>query len=190
RETPASKVPACRERNAGYRLLSAFRESGFDSQCADRISVPEPIGTVATFRMWLQRKVPGVCATEVLAGPHGVGLARQVAEAAHKIHRIRVPPSECHAMEDELRILSECLARVASAEPRYAGRLRSLLAGCDRLAAATPRSASTGIHRDFYADQVIVDGSRLSLIDFDLYCEGEAALDLWSSVGQCTASSP
>jgi len=186
RVTLVGKVRFGRYGNAGYRLLSAFWESGFDSECADRISVPEPIGTVATFRMWLQRKVPGICATEVLAGPDGVGLARQVAEAAHKIHRIRIPPSECHAMEDELRILSECLARVASAEPRYAGRLRSLLAGCDRLAAATPRSASTGIHRDFYADQVIVDGSRLSLIDFDLYCEGEAALDIGNFIGHVT----
>jgi hypothetical protein len=34
--------------------------------------------------------------------------------------------------------------------------------------ATWPPPARCGIHRDFYADQVIVDGSRLYLLDFDL----------------------
>jgi hypothetical protein len=189
RATLIGKVRVARYGNAGHRLLSAFWEAGFDSDCSDGISVPEPIGAVAKFRMWLQRKVPGIRATEVLAGPDGVHRARQIAEAARKIHRARVPTSEHHAMADELRILSECFGRMASAEPRYAGRLRSLLAGCERLASETPRSPSTGIHRDFYADQVIVDGARLYLIDFDLYCEGEPALDIGNFIGHITEQS-
>lgn len=40
-----------------------------------------------------------------------------------------------------------------------------------------------GIHRDFYADQVIVDGDRLFLIDFDLYCMGDPALDVGNFLG-------
>ncbi|MDQ3927841.1 MAG: hypothetical protein M3328_01710, partial [Chloroflexota bacterium] len=40
-----------------------------------------------------------------------------------------------------------------------------------------------GIHRDFYADQVIASGERLYLLDFDLYCEGDPALDTGNFLG-------
>jgi hypothetical protein len=189
RVTLIGKVRSARYGNVSYRLLSAFWEAGFDSGSADQISVPEPIGTVAKFRMWLQRKVPGLPATDALAGPDGLGHARRIAEAAHKIHQARVRTSERHTMADELRILDECFARLSDAEPQYVARLRSLLAGCERLATETPPSPSTGIHRDFYADQVIVDGGRLHVIDFDLYCEGEAALDIGNFIGHMTEQS-
>jgi len=189
RVTLVGKIRAARYGNVGYRLLSAFWEAGFDTESADRISVPEPIASVAKFRMWLQRKVPGLRATDVLAGPDGLGHARRIAEAARKIHRARVPTSARHTMADEVRILSECFARMASAESRYAARLRSLLAGCAELATETPPSPTTGIHRDFYADQVILDGDHIHVIDFDLYCEGESALDIGNFIGHITEQS-
>jgi hypothetical protein len=189
RVTLVGKVRSARYGNAGYRLLSAFWEAGFDSQATDHVSVPEPIAAVAKFQMWLQRKVSGLRATELLAGPDGLGHARRIAEAAHKIHRARVPTSERHTMADELRILGECFARTAAAEPQFAARLASLLAGCERLAMETPPSPPVGIHRDYYADQVIVDGGRLHVIDFDLYCEGEAALDIGNFIGHITEQS-
>jgi thiamine kinase-like enzyme len=40
-----------------------------------------------------------------------------------------------------------------------------------------------GIHRDFYPDQVLVGGEHLYLLDFDLYCEGDPALDIGNFVG-------
>jgi aminoglycoside phosphotransferase (APT) family kinase protein len=46
-----------------------------------------------------------------------------------------------------------------------------------------------GIHRDFYSDQVIVDGPRLYLIDFDLYCLGDPALDIGNFLGHITEQS-
>src|SRR5262249_50836435 len=60
---------------------------------------------------------------------------------------------------------------------------------CDRLGAATPLPAPCGIHRDFYPDQVIVDGSRLYLIDFDLYCESDPGLDIGNFLGHITEQS-
>jgi len=187
--TLVGKVRVARFGLAGYRLLSAFWDAGFDSGSADGISVPEPIGAVAKFRMWLQRKVTGARATDLLAGPDGVRIARRIAEAAHKIHRAGVPVAERHAMADELRILRECLASVGRVEPSRAGRIDSLLAACERLAMQMRPAGTVGIHRDFYADQVIVDGARLHLLDFDLYCEGEAALDLGNFIGHITEQS-
>src|SRR5262249_38327665 len=71
----------------------------------------------------------------------------------------------------------------------WAGPLRRLLAAAARLGAATREPKTCGVHRDFYADQVIVDGNRLFLIDFDLYAEGDPALDIGNFLGHITEQS-
>jgi Phosphotransferase enzyme family len=187
--TLLGKVRVRRFGKSGYRLLSAFWNAGFDADAPDGICVPEPVGTVSKFRMWLQRKVQGHSATEVLAAPGGVKLARRIADAAHKIHRAGVPAERRHSMVDELRILHERLPVVRPAEPRWAERIERILEASDHLGAATPEPEPCGIHRDFYADQMLVDGSRLYLLDFDLYCEGDPALDIGNFLGHITEQS-
>jgi hypothetical protein len=188
RLTMLGKVRRRRSGKSGYRLLDALWAAGFGADARDGIVVPEPIGTVPELRMWLQRKESGRVATDLLAAPGGDALARRIAEAAHKLHQARVPdPRERrHTMADELRILHECLPRVAQMEPRWDERIRRLLSACDRLGRATPESPPRWIHRDFYGDQVIVDRERLFLIDFDEYCEGDPALDVGNFLGAVT----
>jgi aminoglycoside phosphotransferase (APT) family kinase protein len=139
--------------------------------------------------MWLQRKVGGEAAGPLLAGAGGVALARRIAEAIHKVHRASVPTAKAHTMADELRILHECLPRVVEARPELRRRIERLLATCDRLGASVPAPNACGIHRDFYPAQVIVDGARLWLIDFDLYCAGDPALDAGNFIGHLTEES-
>jgi Phosphotransferase enzyme family len=181
--TLIGKVRRLRSGKSGYRLLSALWEAGFGADSADGITVAEPIGVVPEFRLWLQRKVQGQVATDLLAAPGGEDLVRRIAEAAHKVHRAGVLAKRRHTMNDELRILHERLPSVARSEPRWAGRIQRLLDACDRLGAGTLEPEPCGIHRDFYADQVIVAGPRLCLIDFDLYCEGDPALDIGNFLG-------
>jgi hypothetical protein len=185
----------------GYRILDALWAAGFAADSPDGISVPEPIAYVAELGVWLQRKVSGREATELIQGPEGIALARRIAEAAHKLHAAGVPGKRAHAMADEIRILRERLPAVAAAEPdatrarALAERISRLLEACDRLAAATPPPVSRWIHRDFYPDQVIVDGApgdrgaRLYLIDFDNYCDGDPGLDIGNFLGHITEQS-
>lgn len=186
RVTLLGKIRARRSGNEGFRLQEAFYQAGFASDSADGISVPEPVGVISAFRMWFQRKVPGMTAEHLLAGPDAVALARRVAEAAHKIHRAGIPADKAHTIWDELNILEKCLVEVARLHPVWARRLEALMEACKRLAAATPAVQPCGIHRDFYAAQVIVDGPRLWLIDFDLYCLGDPALDPGNFIGHIT----
>ncbi len=181
--TLIGKVRARRSGNEGFRQLETIWNAGFDAQSVDGISVPEPMGVISEFRMWCQRKVPGETATKLLAGPGGVALARRIAEAIHKLHRANLPTERAHTMADELRILRECFDKVAVQKREWVGRLARLTVACEKLGASVPSPNACGIHRDFYLAQVIVEGARLWLIDFDLFCLGDPALDVGNFLG-------
>jgi len=183
------KVRAGHSPRAAYRLLDKLWNSGFCTESTDGISVPEPIGVLDDFDMWLQRKVSGVPATDLLTGPGGTLLARRVAHAAVKLHRASIPAERRHTIADELRILHTKVPTVANGNKALAERVINILTAAERLASGIPVPAASGIHRDFYADQVIVDGERLYLVDFDLYCEGDPAVDVGNFLGHVTEQS-
>ncbi|MEO6036013.1 MAG: glycosyltransferase [Verrucomicrobiota bacterium] len=187
--TLIGKTRARRSGNEAYRLQDEIWNAGFDAVSPDGISVPEPIGVIAEFQMWFQRKVSGVTVEELISKnslEQSTVLAQRVASAIHKLHRSNVPTFKQHAMDDELRILSECFDKVAALKPDWALRLENLLTDLKTLGANLPAPRLCGIHRDFYPAQVIVDGARLWLIDFDLYCWGDPALDVGNFIGHIT----
>jgi hypothetical protein len=183
------KVRSRRYGNEPVRLLEAIWNAGFGSNSADGVSVPEPLGVIPRFQMWLQRWVQGTPSGALLADPGGVALARRIAEAIHKLHRSGVPTERTHTMVDELRILHECVPGVATLRPQLGPRLRRILEACDRLSASVVAPKPCGIHRDFYPAQVLVDDTRLWLVDFDLYCRGDPGLDVGNFIGHLTEKS-
>jgi len=169
-----------------YHLIRALRETGFSDDSEDGSSVPEPIGIIPEFNMCLQRKVAGVSAAHLLPQEGGIKLARRIAEAVHKLHRADLPARRRHTMDDELRILHQRLPLVAQIEREWARRLERILEKCDRLGNSLVNRRTCGIHRDFYADQVLAQQSRLYLIDWDLYCQGDSGLDIGNFLGHVT----
>jgi hypothetical protein len=172
------KVQAKRFKPSSYQLQKLLWDYGFQGDSPDGISVPEPIGLIPEWHMWLQQKVPGISATEILATPAGIPLAPRIAEAADKLHRAWIIPQRFHSLKDELAILHDRLTQVAQQFPLWQSRLTRVLAACDRMAATIPPPHFRGIHRDFYPDQILVDGSRLYLLDFDLFAGGDPGLDI------------
>ena len=171
-------------------VQQALWNAGFAADSDDGVSVPEPMGVIPAFQMWLQRKVSGALATQLLPNPDGTGLAKRIAEAAYKLQQAGIPPQRPgHTMKQELQILDERLPLVLQHYPQWANRLEQVLNACSRLGAATPEPILRGIHRDFYPDQVIVNDSRLYLLDLDLYCEGDPALDIGNFIGHITEQS-
>ncbi len=187
--TVIGKVRAKGTDISSYQLQQSLWNAGFSDHSEDGISVPEPIGVIPEFQMWLQRKVPGELATNLLPKPDGIPLAKRIAEAAHKLHQAGIPPERSHTIADELCILHERLPMVAQLYPHWAKHLEGVLEKCDWLGTATPEPQLRGIHRDFYPDQVIVDGDRLYLLDLDLYCEGNPGLDIGNFIGHITEQS-
>ncbi len=172
-----------------YQLVRELWSGGFGTDSIDGICVPEPIGVIPEFQMWLQRKVSGIAATQRLTEPDGAALARQIVEAVHKLHQAGIPSNRRHTMAVELRILHERLPLVAQMKPEWSNRLDRILEACDQLGAAIPEPRPQGVHRDFYADHVIVNGPHLYLLDFDLYCEGDPALDIGNFVAHLAEQS-
>jgi len=184
--TLIGKIRTRRYGNEGFRQLETIWNAGFDAQSDDGVSVPEPVGVISAFKMWCQRKVPGETAERSLADADGPRLARRIAEAIHKLHCANLPTERSHTMADELEILRKCLAKVAERRADLAARVARVLAACERLGASVPPPAACGIHRDFYPAQVVVDGERLWLIDFDLFCLGDPSLDAGNFLGHVT----
>ncbi|MBD2344556.1 phosphotransferase family protein [Anabaena subtropica] len=161
-----------------YELQKSLWESGFADDSPDGISVPEPVGIIPEWQMWLQRKVEGVTATQLLSQANGILPAKLIAEAAYKLHQVNIIPRRSHTMSDELRILHERIPLVMEQYPQWQARLKRILAASDDLGEKTSELKCCGIHRDFYHDQVIINNSRLYLIDLDLYCIGNPAVDI------------
>lgn len=171
---------------ASYQVLQFLWHNGFNDTSHDGISVAEPVGLIPEFQMWLQRKMPGVVATELLDSSQGVALASRIAEAARKLHLAKANVDHFHSIFSEMDILHERLARVVLLKPSWEKRINQLLDGCGRLSAAQRAPAARGIHRDFYSDQVLVHRDRLYLLDLDLYCLGDPALDIGNFIGHIT----
>lgn len=185
RTTIIGKIRARGMDRKSYAVQRGLWEAGFGEE--SRFAVPRPLGEIPELHMWLQRKEPGDMATGMLAGPEGKRLAKKVAELSHRLHRSGVAPRRPpHTMDDELRILHERLPLVSDEEPKWRGRIDRILSACQKLGESLPEPEATPVHRDFYADQILVDGERMLLLDLDLYCEGDPGLDPGNFIAHMT----
>jgi len=183
------KIHAKRSTRADYRLQKSFWQAGFRPDEGDGIAVPRPLGYIRDLNMWLQAKVQGIPATEALLEGEPAALGGRMVDAADKIHRSGVPTHRRHAMDDELSVLERRLSDLGNARPELRPRLERVFAASVRLGASVPAVEPIGSHRDFYPDQMIVAGSNLYVIDFDLYCLADPGLDVGNLLGHITEQS-
>jgi thiamine kinase-like enzyme len=171
---------------SGARHLFALRRAGFDDYSSDGISVPEPFGVIPEFQMWLQRKVTGVPAVTLLTGKQDLHLAEQIGRAIHKLQHAGVIPDRQHTLKNELDTLRRCLAIVSASKPEWHVRLQRIMAACERLAKTLAHDFVVPAHRDFYHDQLVIQGERLYLLDLDLFALAPNALDAGNFIAHLT----
>ena len=186
RLTLVGKVRAKGLDRHGHAVQNALWRNGFGPPSEDRIGVPEPLGVLSDLAMWLQRKVTGTSVMDRLTAAEGPALAARIAAAAHKLQRRGVPANRRHTLADELLILSRQLGPVVETHPAWAARIQRVLAASERLGAAIAPGPFAPSHRDFYPDNLLVDGDWLYLIDLDLYCEADPGLDMGNFIGHVT----
>jgi aminoglycoside phosphotransferase (APT) family kinase protein len=172
------KIHARERHDLHFRRQQLLWNAGFQADSPDGVSVARPWGVVPEWGMWFQEKVTGQIAWQMLHETGAAAAVKRIAYALAKLHDARVPAERFHTMDDEIAILRDRLSLAAQQLPDQARRILHLLAACERIAAEHVPGDSCPVHRDFYPDQVLVNGNRIILVDFDLCCHGEAAVDI------------
>ena len=146
--------------------------------------IPEPLGVVHAARMTLQRAVPGVPLLQALEqGASPTVLGAMVAHTLHAFHSLTVEPDRHWSLDNELTVLRRCSEELRTRVPTQSAQLERLYGAL--MDVADPlryRSTRTLIHRDFYHDQVLVDGCVCTLVDLDLVATGDPGIDLGNFV--------
>ncbi len=172
-----------------FQILDQLWYAGFSADDKSGFSVPEPMGFVSELELWFQVKVRGLEATKLLSLPQGKEIVEYAAEAAYKLHHTKVELERIHLLSDELGFIFEKLPQVGAMQAEWSKRIDRILDALIRLVRKMPEPKLCGIHRNYCSDQVIVDGDHLTLIDFDLYCLGDPALDIGNFIGHITEQS-
>ncbi|MDE0886298.1 MAG: phosphotransferase [Myxococcota bacterium] len=159
-------------------LLEELRRAGLEHGAESRVAVPRPLGSLDAWNMTFQEAAPGRLLNEMLPEPDAESRMAQVAEALAALHQSGVAPERRHNLNDELEILRTRLDDAAERAPHWRARIERVRDGCTARAARLPEVGPAGLHRDFYPDQVMVDGPRTTLLDLDLYAGGDPALDV------------
>lgn len=160
-----------------YALVTHLANGALEPASADGVSVPGVWGAVRECHMWLQDKVPGIPGWQAITEPGGPQAARRIGAALAKLHRVLPPAPKRHSIADEMATLARALAAVRALRADWDLRLRAVQDACELLAATVVPTPAVSVHRDFYHDQVIVDGERVWLLDLDLVSEADPALD-------------
>jgi hypothetical protein len=168
-----------------WHLTEGLHRRGLAASGVYRASVPRPLAVVPEWRAWLQTWVPGETVWDALLldpPERATALAAGIAEALWALHRAPVAVDRVHDSDAELAILERRLRQVAERHPAWLERIEAVLDACRMLAARVRARPVVILHRDFYPDQILVDGERLHLLDLDLCARGDPALDLGNFV--------
>ncbi|MGG6240269.1 phosphotransferase family protein [Nodosilinea sp. AN01ver1] len=123
-----------------------------------------------------------------------------VEQHPHWATRIHDILAACHTLANSIYPLTPLPPHLLTHLPPFSlwetlARWQSLSKGqTTSLRDRYPSTPQTTIHRDFYADQILVDaenpdGQRLWLVDLDLCCQGSPAVDVGNFIAHITEQS-
>ncbi|MGO1463061.1 MAG: phosphotransferase [Marinobacter sp.] len=159
-------------------LHTALRAQGLDGQAPWRVGVPAAHGGITAPPVWLQEEVPGYSLETRLQPGAGSRVAALTGAALARLHTAAVPADRQWSMVDELNVLVRALNAARSRLPARAVQLDAIADAAGRIMRSLEPTTNTSIHRDFYPEQVRVDGDTIWLLDFDLYAHSDPAIDL------------
>jgi aminoglycoside phosphotransferase (APT) family kinase protein len=100
------------------------------------------------------------------------------AEWLARLHRSGVGGGRSYTFHRHLHTLAGWKARIAQAYPSVEHSLGDLLRRIEMRGAELPLRAASPTHRDFSPDNLIFDGGRLTVLDFDEFCQYDSLFDV------------
>jgi Ser/Thr protein kinase RdoA (MazF antagonist) len=163
-------------------VLSALHETGAGAG----FELPEPIAVVPELSMEVFGHVPGVALVALVDRDEFPALCRRTGEALARFHRVALQAPAAFGIESQLNRLWENATEFSwmmRAEARWIADVASALA--ERLQASRREPLSL-IHRDLHGGNILADGARLCLVDFEDCAIGEPADDVGSNWAHLT----
>ncbi|HWQ33615.1 MAG TPA: phosphotransferase [Blastocatellia bacterium] len=168
--------------------LSALWEAGFDGR--DGLLVPQPLAWSESLRLLLTEKARGSLLRQWICNPNArwVPALTRVADWLAKLHRTQSLVNRSLTPERIIEDLKQWQDELtASDEPwlrHERGRIGSLLAELmTRLRENAPDELCL-IHGDFHAENILLRGSTVTVIDFEHCVTGDPANDPGYLIGQ------
>ena len=163
-----SGKPARQRFDKHYALWSAAQ---------GRLSIPRPVGVVEEAGIALQAHATGERLGALVDRPEFEALAREAARKLALLHELRLPAIKERRPVDEVRNVSRWSDLLRALRPDLAPRITALETTLNRLLLRNTFSRAL-IHADFHHTNVLVDGQRLTFIDFDDLAMGDPMVDV------------
>jgi Phosphotransferase enzyme family len=199
--TVIGKLYAGDEGARAYDTLQRLWASGFSS---GPFTVPRPLAYEPDWQLLLLSRVTGMALRQLLlrqatgdrrqatvgspgSGPNAeerapnASLGTAVERAAEwlvQLHTSGVTAGRRYTFDRHLHTLAHWQRRVTDVYPKATGPLGALLARIEAQGRALPAWEPAPTHRDFSPDHVVVDGARLSGLDFDEFCQYDPLFDV------------
>ncbi|MCG9579330.1 aminoglycoside phosphotransferase family protein [Vibrio tubiashii] len=162
-----------------WQINTTLFTNQFGPNSCDGIHVPQPLGCSPNHHIWFQRKVEGQNCFTLFCQRENELIPYRIAQALNKLHSAKIDTNRYHSHHDEILLLEEYLTKAAVHCPNMASDIQYILHNCKALAGGLrPIQAPTFIHRDFYHDQILINKTEVYLLDLDLACYGDPALDV------------
>ena len=153
------------------------------------VALAEPLAYIPGVKVMVQGPVAGDQSLEELlkaaladdtpaAAATLDGYMRRAAAALAELHLSGVRHGETVSLGERYAELHELVARLLAVAPELRGAAEPALTQLEALAAATPADALVPTHGTFNPEQVLIDGERVGIIDFDDMCMAEPAFDV------------
>jgi aminoglycoside phosphotransferase (APT) family kinase protein len=156
-------------------------------QAADGL-VPAPLALVRELDLVLMERVGGMSLKRVIKGARrGRGVAHAMALAAETLvtlHGRQLESGELRRPEGDVKQLRAHVKQLAPLAAALAARAEELLERSASRLASLPTALPCCIHGDFKPSQLLLDGTRVRVVDLDRTCMGDPALDLGNFMAQ------
>ncbi len=159
-------------------LHDLLRANGLDENNSKGVGVPASLGVHAAGNIWFQTVVPGKELSIYLEPDAHTDQFKRAGRALAVLHSTPVTSPRTWSLRNEADVLTKALDKAITARPDLKEKvldLRNLsLRAFDSLTEVNARL----IHRDFYQDQLLMDGDRVWILDLDLLAQGDPAIDI------------
>ncbi|MFT3691071.1 phosphotransferase [Paenirhodobacter sp.] len=149
------------------------------------VSVPPVLAELPSAHLWVQQRVAGRLLTDLLEPGGDTRPVAAAGEALARLHALPLAatqPRRNWTLHQEAAVLEKALADAATARPACGPALRAIGRALAARLAPLTEAPTTGIHRDFYPDQVIIDAGTTWLLDLDLFAAGDPMIDVGNFV--------